>query len=365
VSRTGDFVTGLLDGWRPGFTRRRGTIPVSSWSRGARRTAGGRGDPVIGLILALLGVLLGGSQLMAGTNQLVFQRPASAAAPDASDPVEKEYQKLLADDDAAQEEADRLIRNNEQFAEKGAGFSPAELRGRIRAHLDAVRGEYESFLKRNPRHARARIAYASFLGDLGEDDTAQEQLEKALPLDPKNPAIYNNLANIYGHIGPVKKAFEYYAKAIELNPLEPIYYQNFGTTVFLFRPDAREYFGITEQQVFDKALELYGKATKLAPEDFLLATDVAQTYYGIQPRRTEDALRSWTNALSLAHDEIEREGVYIHLARIKTQWAGRYEEARAQLEVITNDMYADLKKRLLRNLDEAEKKAHPTNSAPK
>jgi len=310
-----------------------------------------------------MGTFLATNQLVAGTNVAAPKSTASAAAPDPNDPVEKEYQKLLADDDAAQEEADKLIQDNQKFTDKGAGLSPVELARHIRDRFEPVREAYEAFLKRHPDHVRARVAYASFLGDIHDEDGAQEQLEKALPLDTNNPAVYNNLANIYGHHGPVKKAFEYYAKAVELNPLEPVYYQNFGTTVYLFRTDAKEYYGITEQQVFDKALELYRKATKLAPEDFPLASDVAQTYYGIQPHRTEEALLAWTNALNIAHDEIEREGIYIHLARIKFQWAGRLAEARAHLNAVTNEMYADLKKRVLRNLNDAEAKARATNAA--
>jgi len=50
------------------------------------------------------------------------------------------------------------------------------------------------------------VAYGSFLGDLHDEEGAQEQLEKAIELNSKEPAAYNNLANIYGHIGPVKKA---------------------------------------------------------------------------------------------------------------------------------------------------------------
>jgi phosphoribosyl-AMP cyclohydrolase len=67
---------------------------------------------------------------------------------------------------------------------------------------------------------------------------------------------------------------------------------------------------------------------QLDPDNFPLATDYAEGYYGIRPLRTNDALVAWTNTLHIAHDDIEREGVYIHLARIK-MLAGRYAEARA------------------------------------
>jgi cytochrome c-type biogenesis protein CcmH/NrfG len=144
-----------------------------------------------------------------------------------------------------------------------------------------------------------------------------------------------------------------------LNPAEAVYYQNLATTVYLFRKDAEQFYGINETQVFDKALELYRKAVRLDPNNFPLASDYAQTYYGIRPLRMDDALVAWTNALNIAHDDIEREGVYIHLARIKMV-AGRYAEARAQLDAVTNSMYADLKRRLERNLAQRENAA--TNS---
>ena len=144
-------------------------------------------------------------------------------------------------DDAAQAEVDQWIRDNDAAAAKGAGVPTAELKRRIRERFAPIRAAYEDFIQRHPDHARARVAYGSFLGDLQDEDGAQEQWEKALALNPKDPAVYNNLANLYGHTGPVKKAFEYYAKAIELNPREPVYYHNFGTTVFLFRKDAMEY----------------------------------------------------------------------------------------------------------------------------
>ncbi len=304
------------------------------------------------------------SPAVATTNSVTAKDPKAAnTKPDPNDPVEKAYQKLMEDDDAAEADADKWIRDNNQFAAQGAGIPDAELKRRIQERFRPIQIAYEQFLKEHPDHARARLAYGSFLGDMGDEDGSLEQWEKALALDPKNPATYNNLANVYGHQGPVKKAFEYYAKAIELNPNEPVYYDNFGTTVFLFRKDAREYFNITEQQVFDKALDLYSKALKLDPTNFTMASDVAQTYYGIKPMRLEDALKAWTNTLALAHDEIEREGVYVHFARLKLV-GGRLVEARGHINAVTNEMYADLKKRISRNIDEAEKKGTDTNAPP-
>ncbi len=312
---------------------------------------------LIGIVSALVA-----TNLPAATGNLVVQKTGvSAGIVNTNDPAEKELQKLMDQDDEAQAEADKWIRENEEFTAKGAGVSKAALNQRIRSRFEPVRKAYDDFITRHPNNVRARIACASFLGDIGDEDGAFVQLEKARELDPTDPAIWNNLANYYGHNGPVTKAFDYYAKAIELNSNEAVYYHNFGTTVFLFRKDAVEHFNITEQQVFDKALELYSHALKLDPENFPLASDVAQTYYGIKPQRTDDALRSWTNALSLAHDEIEREGVYVHLARIKTH-SGRFAEARAHLNTITNGMYADLKKRLERALTDKENEAKGTNA---
>ena len=66
---------------------------------------------------------------------------------------------------------------------------------------------------------------------------------------------------------------------------------------------------------------------KLDPGNFVLATDYAQTYYGIRPIRTEEAITAWKDVLKIASNETEREGVYLHLARIKLS-AGRFDEVR-------------------------------------
>lgn len=316
------------------------------------------------LLVGLVGALLATNQPAAVSNLVHQHTGARIEITDPNDPVEQEFRKLMAVDDAAHAEVDEWIQNNQKFAAKGAGEPNAELNKRIFARFEVVRKDYDDFLARHPNHARAHLAYAGFLQDILEEDEAVLHMEKAREIDPKNPTSWNNLANHYGHYGDVKKSFAYYAKAIELDPTETVYRQNLGTTVYLFRKDAMEFYGISEQQVFDKAMELYAQARALDPQDFPLATDVAQSYYGIRPFRTNDAFVAWTNAFNLARDDIEREGVQVHFARLN--WLiGRTNEARIHLDAITNVMYAEIKDRLTRNLTNAPPdRSTPLSSIP-
>lgn len=313
------------------------------------------------LVIAAVSAILATNQPAAVSNFVQATTGISVPAGGTNDPVAAALDKLMKADDAARAEVEKWIEDNEKFAALGAGASKEDMRRRILARFDLIREDYETLFKQHTNRADILVAYASFLGDIGNEDLAIEKLEAARGLDAKDPAVWNNLANLYGHNGEVIKAFDYYTKAIELNPVEPVYYHNFGTTIFLFRKDAKEHYNITEQQVFDRALNLYSNATRLNPQDFQLAADVAQTFYGIQPPRTDDALRAWTNAFSLTGDDEERQGVHTHFARIKIK-AGRFDEAQAHLDVVTNATYTELKSRLTRTLKDAKLTASETNS---
>jgi tetratricopeptide (TPR) repeat protein len=277
-----------------------------------------------------------------------------------NNPEEQALDKVMMDDDAALDEINVWIQENNAYATQGAGETKAQLNQRILARLKTVREGYAGFLKNYPKSARGYLAYGSFLNDIGEEDNAHDQYERSRELNPTNSAAWNDLANYYGENGPTTNAFAYYAKAAELDPTEPVYYENWATTVYLYRKDAKEFYHIDEPQVFDKALALYQKAIQLDPTNFTLMTDYAESYYGIRPLRTNDALIAWTNALKIASDDLEREGVYIHLARVKIA-GGFYADAQAQLDKITNSTYDALKARLIRNLKAKESGA--TNGA--
>jgi tetratricopeptide (TPR) repeat protein len=315
---------------------------------------------VADLISGLIGVLMATNQTIAASNFVAQQTGVKVPVVNTNDPVARDYLRLLQMDNAAQAEIEQWIQDNDKFAAKDAAVDEGAFRAKVRARLEPVDKAYQDFLERNPRHVEARVAYASFLNDTSREDLAKVQLDKAREIDPLQPAVWNNLANYYGHNGPVTNAFACYEKAITLNSNASVYHQNLATTVYLFRRDATNYYGINEQQVFDKAMALYQKALSLDPDNFPLATDIAQTYYGIKPPRVKEAMDAWNYAMKVARDDIEREGVRLHLARWRNT-AGEFDVARKELSLVTNAMYSTTRSNILRTI---ERKEHGTNGEP-
>lgn len=308
------------------------------------------------LLVGLLSAALSTNPPVAVSNLVAEKTGVSVQVAATDDAVERAYRKVLEDDDAAEKDVLQWSDNAAAFANAGVGDPPVTLQARIKQRLEGVKQEYEDFISRHPDHAKIRLAYGSFLNDTKDDEGAAVQWEKARELDPKNPAAWNDLANYYGHRSPVKKAFEYYAKAIELDGHESVYYHNLAVTVYLFRKDAEEYYHLDEHQVFDKSLELYRKAIALDPDNFVLFSDYAESFYGTKPARWQEGLAAWTDALKIAHSDLEREGVYIHLARINIK-LGHFDEARRDLNLVSQEKYTVLKNRLTKNLNEAVVKA--------
>ena len=174
------------------------------------------------------------------------------------------------------------------------------------------------------------------------------------------------------------KAFEYLAKTIELNPKEPVYYHNLAIIVFLFRKDSQEIYHLAdERQVFLRALELYHKARELDPENFSLATDLAQTYYYLKPQPLSDpkvaaeareklhqeAMNAWLEAQKIAKTDVQRQGVSIHFARLCIG-EGKFDEARKYLAEVRDPELETLRARVLRNVERKEKGAQEDPDEP-
>jgi tetratricopeptide (TPR) repeat protein len=304
------------------------------------------------LLVGLLVAVLAADSPQAASNIVADKTGFSPTVRNTNDPVENEYYQILLDDDAAEKEVLGWMDRAESFAKNVGGHSSLTLNVKIQRRLDRVKNEYEDFVQLHPQHVNARLAFGSFLNDNNDQEGAFKQWEEARQLAPANPAAWNNLGNYYGQRGPATNAFQYYDKAIELNPLQPVYYHNLAATIYLFRNEAREYYHLDEQQVFEKSLALYRQAIQMDPDNFILFSDYAETFYGTKPPRWKDGLEAWTAALKIARDEVEREGVCLHLARIHLQ-LGDYDQARTNLDVVTNANYAKLKNVLAQNLKAA------------
>lgn len=258
-----------------------------------------------------------------------------------SQDAETEYARLIAMDDAALIQIDAWIRSSQRPDAKDV--ESISLAGKIRMQIQPVRAAYESFVKKNPKHVKARMTFASFLLDIGDAKSALPHLLKAVALAPELPSAQNNLANHYAQNGEPKKAFPLFEKAIALDPNQSLYYRNFASALFLFRKIAQAHYEISEKSLFQKILDLYEKACLLAPDDFDLAEDLAQIHYGIGS--SQKALLAWKKARSLAPSDFEREGISIHLARVHIDLKN-FEKARKELDKITLAIYSKLKDQL-------------------
>jgi len=300
---------------------------------------------------------------------------ASPALPGKNPAVEREFQRLLERDQDALDQVDQWILEERRLADRGAEMSSPALEARIEERLKPIEEGYREFLQRHPDHLRARLALGSLLNEMGREDDAVAEWEKARKQAPRDPVAWNNLANHYAQRGPVTKAFAYYERAIRLKPDEPLYRRNLARVVFLFRPEAREYYHLADEQaVLRKALEFYQAARKRDPQNFSLATDLAQVYYFLRPRNpddpeaarklTEAALAAWRAARKLAPNDLTRQGVDLHLARV-CLLAGRREEARKHLARVTSPAYASVKKPLEQRLRPPAAAAPPAPASPK
>lgn len=313
-----------------------------------------------------------GPLLAAAWLSLAFALAGADTPPAAPpDPVAQDYENLIKLDDLVQEEIEAW----EEAAQTNkflTDVSRAALDHKIKQRLEMVRLAYEKFVSAHPEHVNARLTFGSFLREIGRDAEALKHWEEARRLAPANPAVWNNLGTFYGENGPVTNAFVCYAKAIELAPKQPLYYHNLAQNIYLNQEEAGIFYGLKQREVVRKAQELYRKTLELSPTNFIAAADLAQSFYAIRlpitgeaeadrkaaQALTDEALAAWELARKLARDDVERQGVCLHLARVQIS-AGRFAAARQNLAEAKDPSLAGIKAELEARLEKEEQKARP------
>ena len=269
-------------------------------------------------------------------------------------PEEREYRRLLAAHVSARNGVLDWIRTDIAGRKSLSPPPNALMKSRIQQRFNPLVGLYQDFIKRNPGHLRAGQSYRMLREDLEAESGLLKQWEQAHGIDLRDPDAWRQLAHYYGHIGEIKRGFQCYAKAIELDPTEPVYYRDYALSVFLYRRDARDHFHETEQQVFDRALELYGQALRLDPKNGPLALEIAECFYIIRPPRAAAALQAWQRVLALASTDRQRQQVYLNLARVEI--AGEhFVSARKYLNLVKFPQLERIKGRVANTLAEREK----------
>ena len=238
---------------------------------------------------------------------------------------------------------------------------------RIRKRLDDIRQMYMSFLKDHPKHTKARVAYGSFLKHIDDRQGALGQWKKALADDPSNAAALNNIATHIGTIAIqnnirtlIPEAFQSLEKAIALAPDEALYRHNFATTLSLFRLDAMRHYKISEGEVTQLALTELGKGMELAPDNFEIAADRAETFLDIKPLPRQHILRAWERARTIPNQQIQRDWVNLQVAIVHLE-TGELDSAEMNLDLVSKDAFQKLVRDLRTALSSkrAAKKAKP------
>jgi tetratricopeptide (TPR) repeat protein len=218
-----------------------------------------------------------------------------------------------------------------------------------RARLRRIESDYKGFIARHPDHAPAVAAYGGFLYDQGRHDEAVALWERALKIDPKFARVYNDLAAHYGHYGRAGDALRYHQKAYELDPTDPVFHFNWATTCILFRKDAREVYGWTEDEIFRHSLDEFRKARDMATNTYEYATAYAESFVLWKKADLQEALDAWQFCVEHAPTELDRQRAYINLARLNIR-LNRYEEARASLDKVTSQELQSLRETVGRRL---------------
>ena len=114
------------------------------------------------------------------------ETPKAAENQTAKITIDPELQKIIDQDNEAQIEVDKWIKDY-QALNRTTAVQDATLPLRIRERFDSVKSAYEDYLFTHSTSMEARLAYASFLTDIGQDNDAAREWLKLQKQHPDNP----------------------------------------------------------------------------------------------------------------------------------------------------------------------------------
>ena len=284
-------------------------------------------------------------------NPPVITNPSQAA---------KDFQTLVEADKRSARDIAQWLSDNRDAARRDAHLRTT-LANRILDRLTEIREGYIRHIEAHPRHAEARLRFGNLLSRMQHDDEAVEQWSWAVKYDHQLAEAWNNIA---GHLAAqvrrtrdpalLPRMFNSYDQALLHAPHNPLFPHNLATALGLFPADAALHYGVPRGEIPKMALGLLRLALSLAPDNFEIAADLAESHLDIKPFRKAQAQVAWDNARRLAREIHQYQQIDLQLALLEIEDA-KPQAALRLLSKVTHPSLLPLKNKLL----DALKKTRP------
>lgn len=173
-------------------------------------------------------------------------------------------------------------------ADAQALFATA-VRHHLAGNTKAAIAGYREAIARDPALAEAYNNLASLLAPAGDEQVAEQLLQRAVELQPDYGEAHNNLGILWSTRGDFARALPAFERAVALDPTRPTWLGNLGNAY-------------VEHFRFREALESYDRALAIAPDDAECWSNRGLALRGL--RRPEDAIASFQRALSIAPSHV-------------------------------------------------------------
>ena len=171
-------------------------------------------------LLGLISAAFATNQVVAVSNHVARSTGIHLPLVDVNSPVERELRRVMEADEAAIEDIDEWIRNEQQLQDQGAGLTGAGLELRIEERLKTVDAAYAAFIDRHPDHVRARLAHGSFLNETGREAEAVADLKELAALNATRPYFLLMHVRQWSDIRRVKGILDKLGPEFEVVPLD-------------------------------------------------------------------------------------------------------------------------------------------------
>ena len=226
---------------------------------------------------------------------------------------------------------------------------------RLRGELQSVINSYDVLIQKNPDFAPAYVTYGMLLGQVGMTREAVGILLKANKLEPNLPLVKNEIGRHLAEDGKLVEALPWIMAAIDLEPKEPLYHYHLGKLLTEGRDDFIKTGQFTRPALDQAMLDAFRRAAELAPGDLSLSYRYAKAYFATEPPRTQEVLPVLDELESRATTPSMKQLVRLRRAEAFLK-LGRRDEARTQLDGVTELQLAQEKQTLLDQLAKAGEK---------